>query len=93
MIKSFKLGARKYRVKHGSMDSDCVGTCSSVLGQITIRNHWDGRAIPEDSQEQILYHEVVHAILDEIGQTELNKDETFVQAFSALMYQFAKTAK
>jgi len=93
MIKSFQLAGKKYRVKHGTTDTDCVGMCNVSLCEIVIRDMFDGKKIPEDSKEQTLYHEVVHAIFQEIGRDDLYKDETLVQSFSLLLHQFAKTAK
>lgn len=38
------------------------------------------------------YHEIVHAILMTMGQSELNKDESFVDNFASLLWQAQKTA-
>jgi len=43
--------------------------------------------------DQTLYHEVIHSILDTMGEYELSKNETFVQNFSVLLHQFVKTKK
>ena len=93
MIKSFQIAGKKYKIKYGPTDSDCVGTCCVPLCEIVIREVFDGKKIPEDTKEQTLYHEVVHAIFQELGREELYKDEQLVQSFSLLLHQFAKTAK
>jgi Zn-dependent peptidase ImmA (M78 family) len=93
MIKSFCLGSKKYKVERRSNDSCNLGTCFSPLCLIRIQTIFDGKSIPEESQEQTLFHEVVHAILDDIGERDLSSNERFVQSFSLLMRQFFKTLK
>lgn len=93
MIKSFQLAGKKYKVKLSSHDSDNLGTTRSPLGEIEIQTIWKGKKVPEDSQEQTFYHELVHCILDDIGQVELSCDEVFVQNFGKLLHQFILTKK
>jgi len=93
MIKSFCLGSKKYKVERHSHDSGSLGICFSPLCLIKIQMVFDGKPIPEESQEQTLFHEVVHAILDEIGERDMSSNEKFVQSFSLLMRQFFKTLK
>ena len=93
MIKSFKLGARTYKVKRVSHDSNNLGKARSPLGTIEIQKTWAGKDIPVDAQEETLYHEVFHCVLDQIGRSDLNEDESFVQAVAGMLYQFAMTAK
>ena len=42
---------------------------------------------PKDLKESVLYHEVLHAILELLGYSELTCDETFVQGLSNAIYQ------
>lgn len=49
--------------------------------------------ISQDTLDQTFYHEVVHAILDTIGEHELSANEKFVQQFSVLLHQFETTKK
>lgn len=94
MIKEFKLGALDYRVELvDNIDDNGLGRAYSPLGLIKLANRWQGKTILETCKEQTLYHEVVHAMLDELGYHELSSDETFVQSFSLLMHQFDKTKK
>ena len=95
MIKSFRLGARKYRVhvvEHDA-DIDYIGLARPATGEIEILASYQGRLIPEDAQEQTLYHEVVHCIFEEIGRRDLFEDETLVQSFAALLHQFERSKK
>jgi hypothetical protein len=93
VIKTFKLAGKTYKVKRLAHDSENLGLTKSPLGIIQVQTKWGGVDVPEDSQEQTLYHELVHCILDDIGQSDLSRDETFVSAFSVLLHQFVKTAK
>lgn len=47
----------------------------------------------EERKEQTFYHELTHAILDAIGEDDLNCNEQFVDAFSNVLYQAIKTMK
>lgn len=46
-----------------------------------------------DTKAVTYFHELVHAILSTMGNTELNKDEAFVDTFGNLLWQAFKTAK
>ena len=96
MIKKFQLGAVSFKVRkvsdNGSSNSR-LGTSYSPLGMVEVHETYDGKPVPEDSQEQTLFHEVVHAIFDMVGRTELSQDEPLVQSFSLLMHQFFRTMK
>lgn len=92
MIKKFSLGGKKYKVKIvNSIDDTGLGRAYSYLNKIKISKNWNGMPIPKSSMEQTFYHELVHAILDEIGEKDLSGNETFVQSFSLLLHQFEKT--
>lgn len=93
MIKRFKLGSRQYRVKKGHADMRDLGLCDSPNGIILIREKFDGKTLPEDSQEQTLFHEATHAIFNELGRNDLGEDEALVQSFSLLMHQFFRTMR
>ena len=41
---------------------------------------------PVQTRKQTFWHEVVHAMLDEIGEEELCEDEGFVDAFAKQLY-------
>lgn len=90
MISKFVLGGVNWSIK---VDNDrlddlgLLGLCEHSKSLITIH---DGIK-SNDLIEETLYHEVIHAILDSIGEHELSKNEEFVQKFALLLYQFEKT--
>jgi len=92
MISKFKIGGIKYSVKQvQAIEEGALGTCCSIHKEIQIRTMHQNKAIPIPSQEQTLYHEVLHAILDELGYNDLSADEKLVQSVSFLLYQFEKS--
>lgn len=91
---SFTLGGLNFHTEIvESIDDTGLGRAYNSLGLIKLAQYLHGRPIPQDSKERTFYHELVHAILDELGQKELSNNETFVDSFSSLLYQFEVTKK
>jgi|688.fasta_scaffold28640_9 hypothetical protein len=44
-----------------------------------------------DLEEQTLWHEIVHAMLDNIGYQELSDDEQFVDRLGSILHQVYKS--
>lgn len=73
---------------------DARGLASYRLGKITIQRFNDKFYNRPDSQiEQTFYHELVHFILNEMGEKELQGNEKFVDIFSSLLHQAIVTMK
>ena len=49
------------------------------------------KALEQEKKGQVFVHELVHAILGNIGQYDWNDDETAVQSFAAALYQVSST--
>jgi hypothetical protein len=91
---TFTLGGLNFHTEIvDSIDDTGLGRVINCLGTIRIAKKFYGKDIPQESQERNFYHEVVHAILDEIGYKELSNNEQFTDAFSSLLYQFEATKK
>lgn len=45
------------------------------------------KKLPKKLKRQVLFHEVLHGILVQLGYNELSDDETFVQSLSVVMSQ------
>lgn len=45
------------------------------------------KGLPEGLKRSVLYHEILHGILIQIGYTESSDDETFVQGLSNVLCQ------
>ncbi len=52
---------------------------------------WKERIVKKKDKEKTFYHELVHQILDSIGEEELKYNENFVEMFSQRLYEFEKT--
>jgi hypothetical protein len=86
---TFTLGGLKFNIQLvDDIDDTGLGRALNCLGDIKISKHFHGRDIPENSMERTFYHELTHAILDEIGFKSMSDNEQFVDTFSAMLYQF-----
>lgn len=95
MIKEFTLGATKWKVEEVDKlrNSKVMGLSSLGETKIFISKSWQGEVVSRASKETTLYHEVLHAILDTLGQHTLSEDEVLVQGLALLVEQFEKTKK
>ena len=85
MVKKFSLGGADWVVKE--VDAlDCMGLCDPHAHTIYIRSGQTSQAAT-----LTFFHELVHAILFSIGETE--HSEKFVEAFGLMLMQFNKTVK
>lgn len=92
MIKKFTLGAINWTVKVDNIKLDklnLLGLCEFPKSKISIYN----KGIDENLVEQTVYHEVVHAILESMGENKLSANDKFVQGFALLLHQFEITKK
>lgn len=94
MIKKFKLGAVDWVVELNNSkldDKECYGFCVYDESKIYIQDETLNIKRSESSIELTVYHEIVHAILDTLGEHDLSQNEKFVKKFSMLLHQFEKT--
>lgn len=71
--------------KHGAL-----GRCNSEKGWIQIQDP-EYTDVSREVLEQTFFHELMHAILDSIGQEELSANENLVDLMGSCMYQAIKT--
>jgi len=81
----YKIGAHEYKVELREMDGDNNAIVNSDNHTIYI----DSKA-PESLQEEMLFHEVLHAIFHNNGTTFSDKDEEeqLVQPIAHAFYLF-----
>lgn len=94
MISKFKLGAIDWSIEINNDkldDKKAYGECNFHSNKILLQDKSDGKDRHPSAVEQTMYHEIVHAILDTLGEHELSADEEFVQRFSLLLHQFENT--
>jgi len=95
--KSFMLGAMKFKVEikdKVKLDKEIVAGSSDPFDcTILIAKTVAGLKCSKDFQRQTFYHELVHQILNSLGELELSSREKLVQRFSLLLDQFEETKK
>jgi hypothetical protein len=84
--KTFNLMGAKYKVllvdQKDWPDDECVGFCNFLNQQVCVLS-----AVSDVQKQQTFCHELVHCILDKMGEEELNDDERFVDLFGSLLHQ------
>ncbi len=93
--KMFNCGGQKWYVnKIDRLDDNCLGLCRSGEYVIDIANEFNNKDFQHDEcKVNTFYHELVHAILTNIGQDELNNDHKFVCSFAALLTEAMRDAR
>lgn len=67
------------------LDNNQLGTICIAEGVLKIANNFNNCQQCESSKFATFIHEVVHGILDTMGESELSGNEKFVCAFSSLL--------
>jgi hypothetical protein len=88
--KKFQLMGKSFTVKvigkNNWEDPEIWGQCDFANNTIEVLD------LNPETNEQTFFHELVHAILMTMNN-KLNKNETFVDMFGALLHQALKTSK
>ena len=75
------------------LDNGCLGQISLGESEIIIAQNFNGRKQHQESINSTFIHEIIHGILDTMGETELSNNEKFVNTFSGYLYQLIKQIK
>jgi hypothetical protein len=67
-----------------------VGRVTYSSGVLTLQSPLTSRA--EDETEQTFLHETVHTVLNQIGESELNDNEDFVDRLASALHQVLVTS-
>lgn len=79
-----RIGGQDIRVETlDRLDNNNLGNICVAEGVLKIANNFDNRKQCEASKINTFIHEVVHGVLDTMG--ELSKNEKFVCTFSSLL--------
>lgn len=75
------------------INGNCLGRCCLGGGFIEISNvfHEDVKQ-SDSSKRNTFFHEVVHAILETMGEAKLSENEKFVSSFSGFLTEAMKDA-
>ena len=67
------------------IDEEKLGQICMAEGKMLIADNFSTKKQSETSKVNTFIHEVVHGILDTMGETELSGNEKFVSTFSSFM--------
>ena len=83
---TIKIGGQDISiVNEERLDNDILGEICIAEGVLKIANNFNNRKQCQSSKITTFIHEVVHGILDTMGESELSGNERFVCAFSSLL--------
>ena len=75
----------KKLVKEERLDDNKLGTICVAEGVLRIADNFNNLQQCESSKINTFIHEIVHGILDTMGESELSGNEKFVCTFSSLL--------
>ncbi len=84
-IKILGLNYDVEEVNHIPETTDTIGLFLSQEQKILIK-----KGIPKELKEQVLMHEIMHAIFWSIGEYEMAENEKLIQSLSSVLYQLLK---
>ena len=67
------------------LDDNNLGNICVAEGFLQIADNFDNKKQSEGSKINTFIHEVVHGVLDSMGESELSKNEKFVCTFASLL--------
>ena len=81
-----RIGGQDIRVETlDRLDNNNLGNICVAEGVLQIADNFDNKKQCESSKINTFIHEVVHGVLDIMGESELSKNEKFVCTFSSLL--------
>ena len=72
------------------IEDEKLGQICLAEGKLLIADNFSTRKQSDTSKANTFVHEVVHGILDTMGETELSGNEKFVSTFSSFMVDVAE---
>lgn len=67
------------------LPEDRLGTVCLAEGKLLVARNFSDKKQSDTSMQNTFIHEVVHAILDTMGENELSRNEKFVSTFSSFL--------
>ncbi len=94
--KQYELFGKTYKIVFNKtliQDNDNCGECHYRTCRVMLQPPTAGLDIPTEKIEAVFFHELVHSILFELGENDLNANEKLVDGIGKLLHQFTKSAK
>ena len=83
---TIKIGGQDISViNEERLDNDILGEICIAEGVLKIADNFKNKKQCQSSKITTFIHEIVHGILDTMGESELSGNEKFVCAFSSLL--------
>lgn len=91
---SFNVGGQPYEVRRiERCENNAVGISSYCGGYIEIADKFNKDDVQgEGNKVNTYYHELIHVILDNMGEKELSQNEKFVCTFAGFLTEAMTTA-
>lgn len=86
----FTVGGQDFTVNYKD-ECENLGSCCVWSGRITIARNHKGEPQSESSMDNTFVHELVHAILDTMGEDDLSQNEKFVSTFASFLTEAVRT--
>ena len=95
--KRIRVGDKAYSIEvvEAMLDKRLAGEINyhNRLIQVGMRDGRTGRLFNPNFVHETFWHELVHAILDDMDEDKLNRNEKFVTAFAARLSKAIRTAR
>lgn len=72
--------------------SDATGLACYRDNKILLQKNTDGTKIPDEYIEETFFHELMHFIANQLGESELRGNEKLIGQIAGLLHQSFKTA-
>lgn len=69
------------------LSNDCLGRICLAAGTMEIANSFNDKKQSDSSKVQTFIHEVVHGVLDMMGENKLSYNEKFLNTFACLIVE------
>ena len=90
--KSYSVGGQEVNVRYVN-NYEHLGSVELFSGDLIIAETYQGNIQSETSKENTFVHELVHSILDTMGEYDLSQNEKFVCCFAGFLLEALKSAK
>ena len=95
--KTIRVGKKRYSIEvvEALLQRRVMGSINhdKQVIQIGRKSNYTGKAYTNAMMTDTFWHELVHAILNDMGEDSLNKNEKFVTAFANRLTQAIQSAR
>lgn len=89
----FHVGGQCIDIQYPDRLDDKLGECCASAGYIKIANTFRGEIQSESSKRNTFIHEMIHCILDTMGESDLSANEKFVSTFAGFLMEIILSAE